>query len=164
MGPCVGPYFAAGDPLTVMTKDPNKIQLRSALRDPFDVREIVGSPEFYKNNKGEGTLIAIIDSGYDVNHKSFYLSESDTAKLTKAEVNALISAGTLKGHYVKDKIPFAYNYREFNNNMKEANAHSHGQHVAGIAAGNAVKFKSGDKDAVFAGNRTGSTIGIDACI
>ncbi|MDO5097023.1 MAG: hypothetical protein Q4D65_10695, partial [Peptostreptococcaceae bacterium] len=51
------------NPLTVMTKDPNQIQLRSALRDPFDVREIVGSPGLYANNKGEGTLIAIIDSG-----------------------------------------------------------------------------------------------------
>ncbi len=29
------------NPLTVMTKNPNEIKLRSALRDPFDVREIV---------------------------------------------------------------------------------------------------------------------------
>lgn len=141
------------NPLPVMTKDANDIRLRSALRDPFDVRELVGHTDTFNKFKGEGTLIAIIDSGYDVTHRSFYLSDlgASMAKLSKDDVNGLIAEGKLKGEYVKDKIPFVYNYRESNNYVKEANAHSHGQHVAGIAAGNGVKYKSGEADAYFAG-------------
>ncbi|MDO4711882.1 MAG: S8 family serine peptidase [Peptostreptococcaceae bacterium] len=144
---------ALKDPMPVMTKDPNKIQLRSAETDPYDVREIVGRPETFENFKGEGTLIAIIDSGYDVTHRSFYLSEkgNKNVKLSKDAVQEMLSQGKLKGEYVKDKIPFVYNYREFNTNVKEANPHSHGQHVAGIAAGNSVKYLSGSKTAYFAG-------------
>lgn len=126
----------------------------SEMVKPFDPRLLIGTQEVFENHKGEGTVVAVIDSGFDMEHRSFYLSDSGkaAAKLKEADVKALISGRRIEaGKYVNEKIPFAFNYRSKNTKIKEADKSSHGQHVAGIAAGNKVEYNSGKYKGVFSG-------------
>ncbi len=126
----------------------------SEMIEPINSRDLVGSEEVFKNNKGEGMVIAIIDSGYDLEHQSFYLTDlgKSKAKLNQTTVEGIVNSGSVsKGKYHNEKIPFIYSYINKNTKMKEAKFASHGQHVAGIAAGNSVKYKSGNKEGNFIG-------------
>lgn len=87
--------------------------------------------------KGEGLLIGVIDSGFDVNHKDFVLTDADQAKLSETDV----SAKNLKGSYLNAKFPYGYNYYDQNQTILEY-GESHGQHVAGTIGAN------GDQDGI----------------
>lgn len=88
--------------------------------------------------KGEGKLISILDSGADVNHKDFRLTNPSKAKYTQAKMNSLISQNMLPGKVFNDKIIYGYNYSDKNVYVKEINGKSgmHGMHVAGTTAAN----------------------------
>ncbi len=93
-----------------------------------------------RNYTGKGQLIAVIDSGTDVNHEIFNNFDAEGAKLaSEEEVNEIINTKhTAKGKYFSEKIPFGYNYADRNLKIKEGNEVSHGMHVAGIIAANKV--------------------------
>ena len=84
--------------------------------------------------KGEGQVIAVIDSGYDPTHPDLQnLTDSERAALTKQMVDSL----GLPGVYVNEKVPYAYNYYDLNNNYKDiGESGHHGQHVAGTVGAN----------------------------
>ncbi len=88
---------------------------------------------------GEGKVIAIIDSGADVTHEAFLLSDESHAKLSEEDVNRLIAENGLKGKYVSAKIPYVYDYFHDDTNIKSYS--EHGMHVAGIAGANGDVFK-----------------------
>lgn len=84
--------------------------------------------------KGEGQVIAVIDSGTDPSHP-------DLQKLTDASMAALtsdmIAQLGLPGVYVNEKVPYAYNYYDLNNNYIDiGDSGHHGQHVAGTVGAN----------------------------
>lgn len=110
-------------------------------------REIVNQDKIYSQYKGEGTVIAVLDSGFDTDHPAFYISDEfkSKVKLEQSAVEDLVSQKKVAaGVYVNDKFPFAYNYFARNNtNIKEMKVESHGQHVAGTAAANKVEMESG---------------------
>ncbi|MDP4146833.1 MAG: S8 family serine peptidase [Bacillota bacterium] len=84
--------------------------------------------------KGEGMVISIIDTGIDYNHKDLVLSDASKAKLTSKNQQG-------PGKYYTDKVPYAYNFADGNNDVidKNPNTEMHGMHVAGIAAANGNK-------------------------
>ncbi|MGP1403505.1 MAG: S8 family serine peptidase [Catonella sp.] len=86
--------------------------------------------------KGEGTVVAVIDSGIDYNHKAFRLDDEARAKLSETDVNRLIAEKGLDGRYYTSKIPYGYNYYDFNTNLYDSYGVMHGMHVSGIVGAN----------------------------
>ena len=91
--------------------------------------------------KGEGKVVAVIDTGVEMTHPAFAGAMGSTPSLTADKVEALapkLGNGKL-GVYVSEKFPFAYDYADGDNDAMPAKGSygSHGTHVAGITAGNA---------------------------
>ncbi|MFR7349564.1 S8 family serine peptidase [Peptoniphilus sp.] len=114
-------------------------------------RDIIGNEEVYSKYKGQGTLVAVIDSGFDTEHEAFYLTDigKENAMYSKEEIEKLKTDGILDhGFYKSEKIPYVYNYYTTSNFdlVKEKKENSHGQHVAGTVAGNRVTVKLGESE------------------
>ena len=96
---------------------------------------------------GAGSKVAIIDSGLDLEHISFAgdaLAHSAQeggfadSLMTEDDLAALRDSLNVPGIYVNEKVPYAYNYIDKNNDVSHIHDHKseHGSHVAGIAAAN----------------------------
>ncbi|MGU7958882.1 S8 family serine peptidase [Streptococcus suis] len=95
--------------------------------------------------KGEGTVVAIIDSGLDVDHDVLHISDLSTAKYkSEKEIEAAKeAAGITYGEWFNDKVVFGYNYVDVNTVLKEEDKRSHGMHVTSIATGNPTQPVAG---------------------
>ena len=90
--------------------------------------------------KGNGKVVAIIDTGVDMTHPAFAGALHGTPGLSEDRVESLTpQLGDGKtGSYVSEKFPFAYDYADNDPDASPTGkAGSHGTHVAGITAGNA---------------------------
>ncbi|HAM15987.1 MAG TPA: hypothetical protein DCP91_09070 [Eggerthellaceae bacterium] len=91
--------------------------------------------------KGDGQVIAILDSGFDTGHDAFG-GALDEAKVAWSRETAQIRRGACAqggrdAVYVSPKVPFAYDYGDGDANVVPSNGGlDHGAHVAGIAAAN----------------------------
>ncbi|NEW62848.1 S8 family serine peptidase [Granulicatella sp. zg-ZJ] len=94
-----------------------------------------------KNIKGQGQLVSIIDSGIDPEHDVLHLTDTSTAKYkSKQELeDAKQKAGITYGKWYSDKLVYAFNYNDWNDDIKEEKEDSHGMHVTGTAVGNPTK-------------------------
>ncbi|MGG7164483.1 S8 family serine peptidase [Clostridium ihumii] len=90
--------------------------------------------------KGEGMVVAILDTGIDYKHKDFK-NPKDTSKLklNRDAINKIKESGVLKADpnadtYFTEKIPFGYNYSDKNTQIVDLrdSKSPHGAHVAGI--------------------------------
>lgn len=86
------------------------------------------------DNRGDGMVIAVLDSGLYVMHEAFQdYGILEAPALSRADVEAFADAGGTQGRYISQKIPFAYDY-----SGKDRSVHTtdkHGTHVAGLALG-----------------------------
>ena len=101
--------------------------------------------------KGEGKVIAVIDTGVDMTHPAFTGAMPDNVALSEDQVQALVphlGAGK-SGQYMSEKFPFAYDYADDDVDAapREGGSGFHGTHVAGTAAGNADKIVGTAPDA-----------------
>ena len=101
--------------------------------------------------KGEGKVIAVIDTGVDMTHPAFTGAMPDNVALSEDQVQALVphlGAGK-SGQYMSEKFPFAYDYADDDVDAapREGGSGFHGTHVAGIADGNADKIVGTAPDA-----------------
>lgn len=87
-----------------------------------------------KGYKGEGVVVAIVDSGIDYTHKDMKITNTSKAKLHKGD--AIVTSGP--GKYYTDKVPYGYNFADKNDNIIDSNPGTgmHGMHVSGIVAAN----------------------------
>lgn len=84
--------------------------------------------------KGEGTVIAIIDTGIDYNHKDMRLTDPSKAKLDNDAIELLGGPGK----YYSEKVPYGYNFADQNDQILDIYGSMHGMHVAGIVAANGL--------------------------
>ena len=86
--------------------------------------------------KGEGTVVSIIDTGIDPNHKDLRLSNESKAKLTAEDVDGF-TENSGYGRYFTSKVPFGHNYSDNNDIITDDDPkEQHGMHVAGIVGAN----------------------------
>ncbi|MFC5630466.1 MULTISPECIES: S8 family serine peptidase [Streptococcus] len=112
-----------------------------------DSNTIITVPKVWDTGyKGEGMVVAIIDSGLDVNHDVLQITDPTKAKYqTKEQLEAAKkAAGIDYGQWYNDKVIFGYNYVDVNTVLKEKDKDSHGMHVTGIAAGNPKQKDNGE--------------------
>lgn len=105
-----------------------------------DSNQIIHAPQAWQAGyRGEGEVVAVIDSGIDPNHDAFgRLSDMTKARYQTQEQfeKAKLAAGIEYGRWVNEKLIFGYNYIDADIHLKENDLMSHGQHVAGTAVGN----------------------------
>ena len=101
----------------------------------------------YAATYGEGTVVAVLDTGLDYTHNAFQRfasdnvdvawSEADVAKtLADYQLEAEKRSGSLNvtDVYVSEKVPFAYDYADDDPDVYPSYS-NHGTHVAGIIGG-----------------------------
>ena len=86
--------------------------------------------------KGEGTVVSVIDTGIDPNHKDMRLSDTKKAKLTRTDVEKFTSTAK-HGRYFTAKVPYGFNYADNNDTITDDTVdEQHGMHVSGIIGAN----------------------------
>jgi lactocepin len=97
--------------------------------------------------KGEGMTVAVIDTGIDPSHKDMVLSEDTDPELSEQHVSELVREKGLVGKYYSEKVPYAYNYSDQNNQILDVGpeASMHGMHVAGTVGANGDEENGGIK-------------------
>ncbi|MFC5631290.1 MULTISPECIES: S8 family serine peptidase [Streptococcus] len=106
------------------TVSSDQAPLKEALEELKDVRQ-------KHHVDGRGKIIALVDSGVDTSHPDLRLDDDavSSSKLTPSEKKDGSTDFTAK-------IPHGYNYTEGNFRLRDDVPDPHGQHVAGILAGN----------------------------
>lgn len=120
---------------------------KGAQPQNIDSNTMITVPSVWNSGyKGEGKVVAIIDSGLDIDHDALRISDMSKAKYkTSEEIEAAKqAAGINYGQWYSDKVVFGYNYVDVNTTLKEKEKASHGMHVTGIAAGNPTKPSAGE--------------------
>ena len=91
---------------------------------------------------GEGSVIAILDTGFDVTHPSFAMPKGISPVIEKEDIPTLTkdtyvifrqTREKIEETYVSAKIPFAYDYADTDTDVYSDQ--NHGTHVAATAAG-----------------------------
>jgi len=116
---------------TYQTADADALQLGNAVK-AWDSEGV--------EHKGDGIVIADIDSGIDPTHRDFSYAPQKPA-LTEAKIKSLTTAKNLPGKYFSAKVPYGFNYASNNNVITDSGInHYHGMHVAGIMAADGTDY------------------------
>ena len=148
-----------GVSLVVNTKDVSKIRQLDGVKNvilsevyavpqvepTINVVDVYGTGIYDSSDvkyKGDGMLVAVLDTGLDIAHNAFK-TMPNTEKVVLEDVERVFDATdaslmskdiTAKDVYYNAKVPFAYDYADKDPDVF-AVANSHGVHVAGIIAG-----------------------------
>lgn len=142
------------------------VEMDNAL-DDANVSEVWNGENY--SYTGEGTVVAIIDTGVNYEHKDMVIEEGTKTKYTKSQWQEKIKLLGY-GEYKTDKVPFGYNYSNGENDCLVdtkgmlkilKSSMCHGYHVAGITAANG-KVKGVAKNAQVIGLKV-SLSGADTC-
>jgi len=107
-------------------------------------KDMIGTlPTWNIGYKGEGTVVAIIDTGIDPSHRDMVLGDETTPKI----IRETLEGKDLLGRYYTEKVPYGYNYYDLNNEILDLGpgASMHGMHVAGTVGANGDEDNGGIK-------------------
>ena len=127
--------------------------------EPADSKLVENDVNFYENTgifnssdfkyKGEGMVVAVLDTGLDYTHTAFldsnFKADRERLGLTKQMVTDLLlykdtraefymEGVTADDLYVSDKVPFAFDYADRDPDVYSLH-NNHGTHVSGVIAG-----------------------------
>ncbi|VGU17801.1 C5A peptidase [Streptococcus pyogenes] len=107
---------------------------KATIRDLNDPSQVKTLQE--KAGKGAGTVVAVIDAGFDKNHEAWRLTDKTKARYQSKEdlEKAKKEHGITYGEWVNDKVAY---YHDYSKDGKTAVDQEHGTHVSGILSGNA---------------------------
>lgn len=106
-------------------------QISKALEDETGITAVRNKEGYYT---GKSTVVAVIDTGVNYEHKDMKLDKDVTPKFSKEEWESKIAALGY-GKYYSEKVPFGYDYINNNDEVLASNDY-HGYHVSGITGGN----------------------------
>ncbi len=122
---------------------------KGAKPDMLYSKDMVNAKETWQDYgfKGEGTIVAVIDTGIDPSHKDMVLSPETKIDLTSSKVESAKESKGLKGKYFTEKVPYGYNYADHDSEIRDlgAGASMHGMHVAGTVGANGDEANGGIK-------------------
>jgi lactocepin len=122
---------------------------KGAKPDMLYSKDMVNAKETWQDYgiKGEGTVVAVIDTGIDPSHKDMVLSPETKVDLTSSKVESTKETKGLKGKYFTEKVPYGYNYADHDSEIRHlgAGASMHGMHVAGTVGANGDEANGGIK-------------------
>lgn len=104
---------------------------------------------------GEGTLIAVLDTGLNLSHEIYQCNDEILGETALNRNSPALKQTSVQGTYVSNKIPFAYDYAEWDADVTDT--HGHGSHVTGIAAGYA---EDSDGCVTYSGAAPGAQLAI----
>jgi lactocepin len=122
---------------------------KGAKPDMLYSKDMVNAKETWQDYgiKGEGTVVAVIDTGIDPSHKDMVLSPETKVDLTSSKVESTKETKGLKGKYFTEKVSYGYNYADHDSEIRHlgAEASMHGMHVAGTVGANGDEANGGIK-------------------
>lgn len=127
----------------------------SSVEGNFKHNLFTGVPEAQSAGyTGKGTVIAILDTGFQCDHEAFSGSV-ENAVLSKKDINVITTFRVLNTivprwgvNYYSEKIPYKWDYAEIDKTVDNDNS-DHGTHVAGIIGANAGEITGVAPDAQF---------------
>ncbi len=106
--------------------------------------------------RGEGMVVAVLDSAFDVTHPAFALSDEEHLMLDRETVTELIDSHMNVANYYRiypdqspyysAKLPFVFDYYDTDGDVTGSS--THGTHVAGIIGANKVGDPEGGFDGI----------------
>ncbi|MBW3110890.1 S8 family serine peptidase [Bacillus sp. MCCB 382] len=130
-----------------------KVHISHEYKRPSEQPDMIYSKELVKAQqtwqdygyKGQGMTVAVIDTGIDPAHKDMVLSDETKPEISSAMVDKLKKEKGLPGKYFTEKVPYAYNYADENDQVLDLGpgASMHGMHVAGTVGANGDEEKGG---------------------
>lgn len=111
-----------------------------------------GTEPVYMPDFGEGSVIAVIDNGFNLRHSQFKLPDTDGIAITERNIGDILNFTKalkkypylkLKSAYKSTKVPFAFDYA--NNDTNVNTTENHGTAMMSAAAGN------GEKSGIYIG-------------
>lgn len=122
-------YIANTYDTPIVDKDTDTKQNQANTMSGADFMQSIGV-------KGEGMVVAILDTGLNLTHEAFQNTDIVEETLTEADVKAICPAAA----YISAKIPYAYDYYGSTSGTiapddDVTDTQGHGTHVAGSVAG-----------------------------
>ncbi|MBQ3500956.1 MAG: S8 family serine peptidase, partial [Oscillospiraceae bacterium] len=94
---------------------------------------------------GKGTVTAVLDTGLDLEHQAFANAPAYPT-LSLSDIEAAVASGKLNAGafaadelYISEKVPFAFDYAEYDAQVNDPN--DHGTHVCGTVGADCDEFK-----------------------